>query len=40
MEYVLYHTENYIFYNMVKHHNKIITYQSSVALRNIFTLHH
>jgi len=36
-EYVLYHTENYLRYNMIKHLNMIITYQSSVAVRNIFT---
>jgi len=38
-EYVLYHTENYLRYSTIKHHIMIITYQSSVAVRNIFTKH-
>jgi len=36
-EYVLYHTENYLRYNAIY---LIITYRSSVAVRNIFTMHH
>jgi hypothetical protein len=39
-EYVLNHTENCLRYSTIKHHNMIITYQSSVALRNIVTMHH